>query len=303
MATTGSPLKLRDVAILRPGSYRDMQGRPVEFSEQQLAEIAANYDPQYHLATINLDHSDSGPALGSISALRFDCMHLRADIAGLPHWLATQITEGRWPARSAEVWRELDGRGPYLRGLALLGARAPAVRGLPALPEPVLAADSGAGLLSVLMEEEMDSGNTAGAGEILRLGEENRRLASELADYRRRDNEVAVDGLLSELRIAGRLTPGMEASGLRGLLLCLSAGNTDAVLLADGSEQSALDCLTGLLHSLPVQQLDTELAAGHELFTQLSEFEREIAGSLGLSDIEYVNIRDERTGGTDDGTD
>ena len=35
MATTGSPLKLRDVAILRPGSYRDMQGRGQDVEPQQ----------------------------------------------------------------------------------------------------------------------------------------------------------------------------------------------------------------------------------------------------------------------------
>ncbi len=298
MATTddSTELMLRDVAILRPGSYRDMQGRPVRFSEQQLREIAANYDPQYHLATVNLDHSDSGPALGRITALRFARGHLWADIAGLPQWLATQLAEGRWPARSAEVWRELDGRGPYLRGLAFLGARAPAVRGLPALPEPVLAADAGSGLINVFMEGEMDADNTAAEGtELSRLGAQNRRLSAELENLQQQ-RAGQVDELLGQLRSEGRLSPGMEQCGLRELLLAMHSGGRDSpVCLADGTELSQTDCLAQLLRSLPPLQLDNELAGGTEAAMALSAFEQEIAGSLGLTDTEYAQIRDART--------
>lgn len=287
--------KLRNVAILRPGSYRDMQGRPVRFSGTELEAIAASYDPQYHLATVNLDHSDSGPALGRITALHWDGAFLRAQIEGLPDWLATELSEGRWPARSAEIWRELDGRGPYLRGLAFLGARAPAVRGLPALPEPVLAADSGLALVSVFMEGEMDPGNDSAAVEMHRLGEENRRLSAELATLRRREAEADVDGLLDELRSEGRITPGMERSGLRELLLGLSAGDTETLLLADGSELDAAQCLEGLLRSLPATELGAELAAADGMEMLLSAHEQEVAGSLGLTDSEYAQIRDGRT--------
>ncbi|MCB1216434.1 hypothetical protein KDL44_03525 [bacterium] len=299
-AVTDSPgtARLHDVAILRPGSYRDMQGRPVEFSEQQLREIAANYDPRYHLATLNLDHSDSGPALGAITALRFSAGHLWADIEGLPAWLAEELRAGRWPARSAEVWSELDGRGPYLRGLALLGARAPAVRGLPALPEPVLAADSGLALISVFMEDGMESGNTdPQGGQLQRLADENRRLTAELAGHRRRESEGRVDGLLAELAAQGRLTPGMRGSGLRELLLQLAdSGNALVVCLADGERSSGYDCLEQLLRSLPAHDLATPLAGGGADGTELlSGCEREIAGSLGLTDREYAEIRDGRT--------
>lgn len=291
--------QLSNVAILRPGSYRDHGGRPVEFSEEDLRAIAAAYDPQYHGATVNLDHSDSGPALGQVTALRFDKGHLWADITGLPDWFAAELAAGRWPSRSAEIWSDLDGRGPYLRGLAFLGARAPAVRGLPPLPtmNSALANASQGALISILMEGEMDTvTGLQDAAALKRLADDNRRLTMELADYRRRETEDGVDALLGELRDSGRLTPGMEGAGLRELLVSLGSSES-CIMLGEGEESSLYDCLEGLLRRLPQHELDTELAGNSEAgaYVQLSAFEQEIAASLGLSDTEYAEIRGERT--------
>jgi hypothetical protein len=293
--------QLRNVAILRPGSYRDLSGRAVEFSEADLRAIALAYDPQYHRATVNLDHSDSGPALGQVTALRFDNGHLWADITGLPDWFAAQLAAGRWPSRSAEIWSDLDGRGPYLRGLAFLGARAPAVRGLPPLPtmNSALANASQGALISILMEGEMDTvTGLQDAAALKRLADDNRRLTSQLADYRRRETEDGVDALLTELRETGRLTPGMEGVGLRELLVSLGGSETCIMLgEGEGEETSLYDCLEALLRNLPVQELDNELAAEHGSggYAALSAFERDIAASLGLTDTEYAQIRSERT--------
>ena len=292
-----APVSYMDVAILRPGRYRDMQGRSVEFCEEELRRIAASYDPRYHSATLNTDHADSGPALGHITALRYSGGHLRADIAGLPAWFCRELQEGRWPARSAEIWRDLDGRGPYLRGLAFLGARAPAVRGLPPLPapSPAMATHQPSALISILMEGDMDSlTNTVDQPAIERLSAENRRLQTELAGHQRRAAENGVDELLAELRGSGRLSPGMEGRGLRELLIAL-AGDTEHISLADGDECSRFECLAGLLQSLPAQDYGTELSAGADEHVQLSAFEQEIAASLGLTDTEYSQIRDART--------
>jgi hypothetical protein len=137
MSTEGvSPISTyRSVAILRPGVFTDANGQSVSFTDDDLRRIADNYDPAYHTAALNLDHAASGPAQGFIADLVWDGAYLLADIAGVPGELAAQLGAGRYPYRSAEVYADLDGRGPYLRSLALLGARPPAVKGLPPLPQ------------------------------------------------------------------------------------------------------------------------------------------------------------------------
>lgn len=125
----------RSVAILRPGTFTDANGRSVSFTEDSLQCIADNYDPAYHCAVLNLDHNESGPAQGFVSDLVWDGAHLLADLSGVPAELAQAVGAGCYPFRSAEVYADLDGRGPYLRAVALLGARPPAVKGLPPMPQ------------------------------------------------------------------------------------------------------------------------------------------------------------------------
>jgi hypothetical protein len=118
-----------------------MSGKRVSLEAQDLEGIAASYGQAgSQTATLNLDHRQSGPALGRVSALRYDASRglLLADIEGVPGRLAQAIERGRWPGRSAELGlrRSADGgiESVALRGLALLGARRPAVEGLPPMP-------------------------------------------------------------------------------------------------------------------------------------------------------------------------
>jgi len=123
------------VAILRPGRFTDERGREIEVTAARLASRAASYDPAFHAALIKLGHGDAGAALGRVAGLSFDGRYLYADVEGVPAELADAIAKERYPQRSAELYPDLEGRGPYLRGLALLGARPPAVKGLPGWPQ------------------------------------------------------------------------------------------------------------------------------------------------------------------------
>jgi hypothetical protein len=134
MINDNQPANYRRVAILRPGEFIDRSGRPAAFSAADLARIADSYDPRYHSAPVNIDHAEHGPALGVVGDLVFDGEHLLADLTNVPSPVAADLDAGRYPFRSAEVYRDLEGRGPYLRAVALLGARPPAVKGLPPLP-------------------------------------------------------------------------------------------------------------------------------------------------------------------------
>src|SRR5690606_2975585 len=132
--------------------------------------------------------------------------------------------------------------------------------------------------INVFMEEQMDSGNgVQQEAELARLTEENRWLGTQLGELRRREEEARVDALIDELKREGRITPGMERSGLRELLVSLGTKQGNALQLADGSELSTAQCLEGLLRSLPALQLSDELAAGEDGPTvAMSDFEREI---------------------------
>ncbi len=130
-------VKYKGVPVLKPGTYTDMHGRRASFSAGDLEQLAGSFDPRLFKPSVNIDHADSGPALGSVEGLRWDGEYLRADLANVPGELAAQIDNGRYPHRSAEIYPDLDGKGAYLRALALLGARPPAVKGLPPMPSAV----------------------------------------------------------------------------------------------------------------------------------------------------------------------
>jgi len=324
MATSSSQAAYRRVPILRPGEFTDSEGRPVSFTAQALAEIAEHYDPHYHSAPVNIDHAEHGPALGAVSDLVFDGEQLCADLVNVPASVADAIDAGRFPFRSAEVYADLDGRGPYLRALALLGARPPAVKGLPPFParvQPDASApapqEQGGGTINTYLEPTTrprprtihiqtevhmseavhdqpaaePAEQEAPEAETARLAEENHRLAEEIRRLKSDERRRGVACFLSELRGGGRLTPAMERAGLEEALLACEE-QPALVELPDGKQMQLGELLRDVLRSLPAYPgLDDELAAGGADLPALSDQEREIAGQLGLSEQEFAEIK------------
>jgi len=296
----------RNVAILRPGAFTDMYGRRVEFSTANLEALAGCYDPDYAAATVNIDHAEHGPALGIVSDLVWDGEFLRADITGVPPEVAAGIESGAYPFRSAEVYADLDGRGPYLRGVALLGARPPAVKGLPSWPAPEPAPQSPDSTGSpwkqptffhIITEVRMPhdvSINTApgqpGGPDQLHLAEENHRLAEENRRLRRTELRREVTAFLGELRDGGQLTPAMEQAGLEEALLS-ARENPQNVEFPDGGSAPLAAILGEVLRSLPVSFTAAAGAAAETAPAGLSGDERSVASALGLTDEEYAEIK------------
>ncbi len=297
----------RNVAVLRPGAFTDMYGRRVEFSVADLATLAGVYDPDYSAAAVNLDHREHGPALGVVSDLRWDGEFLRADVTAVPAAVAALIDAGRLPFRSAEVYADLDGRGPYLRGVALLGARPPAVKGLPAWPRRSPAVDGAVAattktmqpnffhiITEVRMPHDVSITNPPDQPvptDAHRLAEENHRLAEENRRLRRTELRREVTAFLGELRDGGQLTPAMEQAGLEEALLCAREQGV-GVEFPDGRNVPLSGVLSEVLRALPVSyhaqpMLDTEPGATGELTGD----ERAVATALGLTDEEYLDIR------------
>lgn len=108
------------VPIFSAGDYPQGQ-----FDQQFLEELARNYDPQFHEAPNYLAHEQadgSRPAgnlaLGWIKHVWVTGKTLFAEMVNVPRIFAELILAGRVKKRSVEIYRNLSGRGAYLRAVA-----------------------------------------------------------------------------------------------------------------------------------------------------------------------------------------
>jgi hypothetical protein len=121
------------IEVFRAGDY----GEKGAYNARDLAEIAANYDPALHEAPVVIGHprSDS-PAYGWVEGLRAEGNVLKAKLKQLAQGFQDLVKSGQFKKRSIALYRNLQGRGLYLRHLGFLGAQAPEVKGLaPAFAE------------------------------------------------------------------------------------------------------------------------------------------------------------------------
>ena len=124
------------IEIFRAGRQTDMHGRVIEFSRQDLADMAANYDPALHEAPVVIGHpKDNTPAYGWVRGLQVDGDVLSAQLHQMDADFADMVRAGRFKKRSASIFLP-DGTdnptpGKYaLRHVGFLGGAAPAVKGL-----------------------------------------------------------------------------------------------------------------------------------------------------------------------------
>ena len=322
-ATGPSTVSFKRVAILRPGEFSDSRGRNITLSAGDLIDLAAAFDPRWYSPVLTIDHADSGPSLGTVVALHWDGRYLTADIAQVPAALGEQISHGRYPYRSAELLREPG--GPWqLRAVSLLGARPPAVKGLPAFPSAERntpskasagAAFSETRALSALiridpvrhftedrsleespMETEVlaDFGGTSSetAAETLLLSAENLRLSQENRQLREERVRSEVSQFMAALRSRGQLTPALERTGIEEALVATEVSGQQ-IELPSGETALFSTLLRELLSGLPVHVLPGLHAAAPAQggSAVLSSAEEEIARQLGLSRDEYASVK------------
>ncbi len=113
-------VELKNIPIFEAGSYP--QG---DFDVEALQSLADNYDPAFHEAPNYLAHDDpaeSRPAgnlaFGWIKKLYVRGQTLFADLTNVPRQFAELLLAGRIKKRSIELYRDLAGKGAYLRALA-----------------------------------------------------------------------------------------------------------------------------------------------------------------------------------------
>lgn len=124
------------IEIFRAGRHTDMHGRTIEFSREDLANMAANYDPALSEAPVVVGHpKDNTPAYGWVHGLRVDGDVLSAQLHQVDADFADMVRAGRFKKRSASLFLPDGSDNPtpgqyYLRHVGFLGGAAPAVEGL-----------------------------------------------------------------------------------------------------------------------------------------------------------------------------
>jgi len=116
------------ITIFRAGDFEEFgQGN---WPADKLEQIAANFDPGYHEPPLVLDH-ETGPSYGYVSALRRVGDRLQAKFRDVSEQLRDAWNRRAFSKISASFYRDLNGKGPALRHVGILGAQIPQVKGLP----------------------------------------------------------------------------------------------------------------------------------------------------------------------------
>lgn len=124
------------IEIFKAGRHVDMHGNVHDVSREQLASIAACYDPKLHEAPCVVGHpTTNAPAYGWVSGLSVRDDLLLADVHQLDPQFQAAVQSGRYKKRSAAFLLPGSPGNPtpdqwYLNHVGWLGAQAPAVTGL-----------------------------------------------------------------------------------------------------------------------------------------------------------------------------
>lgn len=111
--------------VFKAGVYP--QGK---FTKKEIAEIAKNYDPKFCEAPITIDHQQSGPAYGWVDDVKADGEKLKVSFKDVPQAFEEDVNTGKYKKVSVELYRNLEGKGAYLKAVSFLGAATPQVKGL-----------------------------------------------------------------------------------------------------------------------------------------------------------------------------
>lgn len=111
--------------VFKAGVYP--QGK---FTKKEIAEIAKNYDPKFCEAPITIDHQQSGPAYGWVDTVKADGEKLKVAFKDIPQEFEQAVNDGKYKRVSVELYRNLEGKGAYLKAVSFLGAATPQVKGL-----------------------------------------------------------------------------------------------------------------------------------------------------------------------------
>lgn len=260
-----------EIEIFRVGSHVDMNGVAVDFTAADADELVAGFDPEATPAPLVVGHPETdAPAHGWVRRLRRDGDVILAELADLHAPTVEAVRAGRFRRQSASLYQRTNPSNPKpgqwtLRHVGLLGAAAPAIKGLKpvhfaAPAEPVAAFEFAAPAASARPSPE----ETAMAEQAAQFAEAQAALDARAAEIEARERRLAEAEAAAEaarrarveadalsfaegLVAAGRLAPAGVAT-VRGVLVALDAAQP--LVFAEGqAAQSPAEALRALLLS------------------------------------------------------
>ncbi len=135
-ASQKAPAPTREIEIFRAGTFTALGGQTVSFTQADLDELAASYNPDSDPAPVVIGHpTTDAPAWGWAKSLRVDGDVLKAVVDQLEPAFAKAVTAGRYKRVSPSFYPRGHAASPkpdqlYLKHIGFLGGAAPAVKGL-----------------------------------------------------------------------------------------------------------------------------------------------------------------------------
>lgn len=193
-----------------------MEGRTLSFGESDLAATVAAYDPKVFSAPLVIGHPtrDDAPAYGWVGGLASDGGVLSASFSEISPEAKKLVDDGHYRHVSASFYAPTAPSNPvpgsfYLRHVGLLGAAAPAVKGLGHVSFSV-GADSADDIVTISFGEmERDTFWSLAA------------LARGIGRWMRRSRDVTIDK--DGLEVADRLTSEWDVAEVEGAAARFSA--------------------------------------------------------------------------------
>lgn len=124
------------IEIFKSGQHTTADGKPVNFTESDIRQIARTYRPGLHEAPLVVGHPrDNSPAFGWTKTLHARGTSLLATVDQVDPSFSESVRSGRYKKVSASFYDKASPHNPtpgqyYLRHIGFLGAMPPSVKGL-----------------------------------------------------------------------------------------------------------------------------------------------------------------------------
>lgn len=114
------------IPVFKTGKHTDSSGNEREWTDADVQQIAASYNPANHEAPVVLGHpKDNAPAYGWVEALKVEGDTLLAKLKDLAPAFVDAVRQGQYKKRSISLYGDNT-----LRHVGFLGAMPPAIKGL-----------------------------------------------------------------------------------------------------------------------------------------------------------------------------
>jgi hypothetical protein len=177
------------IEIFKSGTHRDSAGRESTYSDETLQQIASKYNDKvsgsdaYQAPLVKGHPKSDDPAFGWVEKLAMRGKYLMAKLKDLAPEIVSDIKQSKFKKISIALYPDM-----MLRHVGLLGAAAPAVKGLaPVKFEEEEEVYTEYKYEAEMKEEKKTSGDYVDAREYQKLEEVNDQYKKELEDLKKKD--------------------------------------------------------------------------------------------------------------------